>query len=35
MMREASRVTEKFGVKTIVSLNAIMVDGTGCAVHAV
>lgn len=29
MMRAASRVTAKYGVKTIVSLNAIMVDGTG------
>ena len=29
MMRAASKVTEKFRVKTIVSLNAIMVDGTG------
>ncbi len=29
MMRAAARVTEKFDVKTIVSLNAIMVDGTG------
>lgn len=29
MMRAAARVTERFGVKTVVSLNAIMVDGTG------
>ncbi|HHY46547.1 MAG TPA: sulfide/dihydroorotate dehydrogenase-like FAD/NAD-binding protein [Firmicutes bacterium] len=29
MMRAACRVTEPFGVKTIVSLNPIMVDGTG------
>lgn len=29
MMRAACRVTAEFGVKTIVSLNAIMVDGTG------
>lgn len=29
MMREASKVTAKHGVKTVVSLNTIMVDGTG------
>ena len=29
MMRAASKVTAKFGVKTTVSLNTIMVDGTG------
>lgn len=29
MMRAACKVTSEFGVKTIVSLNAIMVDGTG------
>ncbi|MBT9163129.1 MAG: Dihydroorotate dehydrogenase B (NAD(+)), electron transfer subunit [Chloroflexi bacterium] len=29
MMKFASRTTEPFGVKTIVSLNPIMVDGTG------
>jgi ferredoxin--NADP+ reductase len=29
MMRAVTRVTEPFGVKTIVSLNPIMVDGTG------
>ena len=29
MMRAVSKVTGSFGVKTLVSLNAIMVDGTG------
>jgi ferredoxin--NADP+ reductase len=29
MMADAARVTRPFGVKTIVSLNSIMVDGTG------
>jgi len=29
MMKRVSMVTKDFGVKTIVSLNAIMVDGTG------
>ncbi|HHV61249.1 MAG TPA: sulfide/dihydroorotate dehydrogenase-like FAD/NAD-binding protein [Firmicutes bacterium] len=29
MMRAAARVTRDFGVKTVVSLNPIMVDGTG------
>jgi ferredoxin/flavodoxin---NADP+ reductase len=29
MMREVSKATKPFGVKTIVSLNPIMVDGTG------
>ncbi|MCR4401846.1 MAG: sulfide/dihydroorotate dehydrogenase-like FAD/NAD-binding protein [Firmicutes bacterium] len=29
MMRAACKVTAEFGVKTVVSLNAIMVDGTG------
>ncbi|MGD9996745.1 MAG: sulfide/dihydroorotate dehydrogenase-like FAD/NAD-binding protein [Ilumatobacteraceae bacterium] len=29
MMRAVARVTEPFGVRTIVSLNPIMVDGTG------
>ena len=29
MMRAVSRVTLEFGIKTIVSLNALMVDGTG------
>jgi NAD(P)H-flavin reductase len=29
MMRASSEVTKPFGVKTMVSLNAIMVDGTG------
>ncbi|MFC1944226.1 sulfide/dihydroorotate dehydrogenase-like FAD/NAD-binding protein [Chloroflexota bacterium] len=29
MMKSCSRATEPFGVKTIVSLNPIMVDGTG------
>ena len=31
MMKAVSEVTKEFGVKTIVSLNPIMVDGTGCA----
>lgn len=29
MMKFVSKVTEKYGVKTIVSLNPIMIDGTG------
>ena len=29
MMRAVSELTRPYGVKTIVSLNAIMVDGTG------
>lgn len=29
MMQAVCRLTEKFGVKTIVSMNSIMVDGTG------
>lgn len=29
MMRAVSQITRPFGIKTIVSLNAIMVDGTG------
>jgi ferredoxin--NADP+ reductase len=29
MMRACARTTEPFGVKTVVSLNTIMVDGTG------
>ena len=29
MMKAVSRVTEPYGVKTLVSLNAIMIDGTG------
>ena len=37
MMRAVSEVTRPFGIKTIVSLNPIMVDGTGmcggCRVH--
>ncbi len=37
MMKFVSKVTEEYGVKTIVSLNPIMIDGTGmcggCRVH--
>ncbi len=29
MMREVSKLTKEFGIKTLVSLNPIMVDGTG------
>jgi len=29
MMKFCSKTTEPFGVKTVVSLNSIMVDGTG------
>ena len=29
MMKNACKITEKFGVKTMVSLNPIMIDGTG------
>lgn len=29
MMKNVSKVTEKYGVKTIVSMNPIMIDGTG------
>jgi len=29
MMKFCSQITKEYGVKTIVSLNAIMVDGTG------
>jgi ferredoxin--NADP+ reductase len=29
MMKAVSQVTKKYGIKTVVSLNAIMVDGTG------
>ena len=29
MMKFVSKMTEEYGVKTLVSLNAIMVDGTG------
>jgi ferredoxin/flavodoxin---NADP+ reductase len=29
MMRFCSKTTQPFGVKTIVSLNSVMVDGTG------
>ena len=29
MMRKVAATTSEFGIKTVVSLNAIMVDGTG------
>jgi len=29
MMKFLSKLTKEYGVKTLVSLNAIMVDGTG------
>ena len=29
MMKNVSKVTEKYGVKTVVSMNPIMIDGTG------
>ncbi len=29
MMRAVSRLTKEYGIKTVVSLNAIMIDGTG------
>jgi len=29
MMRVCCRLTEEYGIKTIVSLNSLMVDGTG------
>ena len=35
MMKFVCDITKKYGIKTIVSLNPLMIDGTGCAAAAV
>jgi len=34
MMKACAATTEPFGVKTVVSLNTVMVDGRGCVAAA-
>lgn len=34
MMKMVSQMTKPYGIKTIVSMNPVMVDGTGCAAAA-